>query len=116
MTLPSLLAPLVVCGLLIGAKQFSLALGALLLVATNVICVNLTGVLTFLLQGIRPKTWWESRSRQEGNANRDSPLGRAFRLIDSAAALCPTVGVQGTTNTRPQFPGPEEKPNVSIGS
>jgi len=60
MTLPSLLAPLVVCGLLIGAKQFSLALGALLLVATNVICVNLTGVLTFLLQGIRPKTWWEA--------------------------------------------------------
>jgi uncharacterized hydrophobic protein (TIGR00341 family) len=56
----ALMPPLVVCGLLIGAKQFSLASGALLLVATNVICVNLTGVLTFLLQGIRPKTWWET--------------------------------------------------------
>ena len=56
----ALMPPLVVCGMLIGAKKFSLALGALLLVATNVICVNLTGVLTFLFQGIRPKTWWET--------------------------------------------------------
>ena len=27
---------------------------------TNVICVNLAGVLTFLAQGLRPRTWWEA--------------------------------------------------------
>ena len=25
----------------------------------NLICVNLAGVITFLVQGIRPATWWE---------------------------------------------------------
>ncbi|MBS0311520.1 MAG: hypothetical protein JSR88_09315 [Proteobacteria bacterium] len=25
----------------------------------NLICVNLAGVTTFLVQGIRPATWWE---------------------------------------------------------
>jgi len=29
------------------------------LVATNVICVYLAGVLTFVAQVIRPRTWWE---------------------------------------------------------
>lgn len=25
----------------------------------NLICVNLAGVVTFLIQGIRPVSWWE---------------------------------------------------------
>jgi uncharacterized membrane protein len=32
----------------------------MLLLATNVVCVNLAAVVTFLAQGIRPKTWWEA--------------------------------------------------------
>jgi len=31
-----------------------------LLLATNVICVNLSGVVTFLIQGLRPRRWWEA--------------------------------------------------------
>ncbi len=30
-----------------------------LLLLINAICVNLAGVGTFLVQGIRPLTWWE---------------------------------------------------------
>ncbi len=56
----ALVPPLVAAGLLIGAGEFALAGGAILLVATNVICVNLAGVVTFLAQGIRPRTWWEA--------------------------------------------------------
>lgn len=56
----ALLPPLVVCGMLLGAGFFPEAGGALVLLMTNVICVNLAGVLTFLLQGIRPRTWWEA--------------------------------------------------------
>ncbi len=56
----ALLPPLVACGLLFGAGHFVLALGAFLLLLTNLICINLSGVLTFLLQGVRPRTWWES--------------------------------------------------------
>ncbi|TET31411.1 MAG: TIGR00341 family protein [Planctomycetota bacterium] len=55
----AILPPLVAFGLLVGAAEWTLALGAFLLLVTNVICVNLAGVCTFLFQGIRPATWWE---------------------------------------------------------
>jgi uncharacterized hydrophobic protein (TIGR00341 family) len=56
----ALMPPLVVCGLLLGAGYVQLALGALLLTSANVICVNLAGIVTFLLQGVRPRSWWEA--------------------------------------------------------
>ena len=34
--------------------------GAALLLAVNVICVNLAATATFLAQGIRPRAWWEA--------------------------------------------------------
>ena len=55
----ALLPPLLVLGLFIGAQDWSSALGAFLLLATNVICINLAGVLAFLVQGVGPRTWWE---------------------------------------------------------
>jgi len=56
----ALLPPLVTVGLLVGAGHWSPALGAFLLLGTNVICVNLSGVVTFLVQGVRPRTWWQA--------------------------------------------------------
>ncbi len=56
----ALLPPLVTLGLLLGSGHGLLALGALLLFLTNLICINLAGVTTFLVQGIRPLTWWEA--------------------------------------------------------
>jgi uncharacterized hydrophobic protein (TIGR00341 family) len=55
----AMLPPLVTCGLLLGGGQATLAMGALSLFLMNLICVNLAGVTTFLVQGIRPATWWE---------------------------------------------------------
>jgi len=55
----ALLPPLVTFGLLLGGGHTMLALGALSLFLVNLICVNLAGVTTFLVQGIRPATWWE---------------------------------------------------------
>jgi uncharacterized hydrophobic protein (TIGR00341 family) len=55
----ALLPPLVTFGLLMGNGQPALATGALLLFLLNLICVNLAGVGTFLVQGIRPEIWWE---------------------------------------------------------
>lgn len=55
----ALLPPLVTFGLLLGGGHTALALGALSLFLMNLICVNLAGVTTFLVQGIRPATWWE---------------------------------------------------------
>jgi uncharacterized hydrophobic protein (TIGR00341 family) len=56
----ALMPPLVTCGLLVGAGYMAEAFGAFLLVTTNVICVNLSGVVTFVMQGVRPGTWWEA--------------------------------------------------------
>lgn len=56
----ALLPPLLVTGVSLGAGRPNEALGAGLLLATNIICVNLAAVLTFLVQGVVPRTWWES--------------------------------------------------------
>ncbi len=56
----ALLPPLITAGLLFGSGAFSPAGGAFLLFLTNLICINLSGVLTFLLLGIRPRQWWEA--------------------------------------------------------
>lgn len=56
----ALLPPLVTFGLLLGSGHWQMALGAMLLLLVNLICINLAGVTTFLAQGIRPITWWEA--------------------------------------------------------
>jgi uncharacterized hydrophobic protein (TIGR00341 family) len=56
----ALLPPLVTFGLLTGSGHWKLAFGSMLLFLINLICLNLAGVITFLVQGIRPLTWWES--------------------------------------------------------
>ena len=55
----ALMPPLVTAGLLAGNGQPALGLRALELAGANIICVNLAGIITFTLQGIRPATWWE---------------------------------------------------------
>ncbi|QDT48371.1 hypothetical protein Pan258_24130 [Symmachiella dynata] len=57
----ALMPPLVACGMLIGSGQYHLASGAMLLTVANVISVNLAGVGTFLIQGVRPRSWWEAK-------------------------------------------------------
>jgi uncharacterized hydrophobic protein (TIGR00341 family) len=56
----ALLPPLVTSGLLLGGGfPVSWAIGAFSLFLVNLICVNLAGVSTFVLQGIKPTSWWE---------------------------------------------------------
>ena len=56
----ALLPPLVSSGLLLGGGYpASWAIGAFSLFLVNLICVNLAGVSTFVLQGIKPTSWWE---------------------------------------------------------
>jgi len=61
----ALLPPVVAFGLLLGSGQFPVATGAFLLVAANVICVNLAGVATFLARGVRPAEWWEAKKARK---------------------------------------------------
>jgi uncharacterized hydrophobic protein (TIGR00341 family) len=56
----ALLPPVAAFGLLVAEGRMSAAGGAVLLAAVNIICINLAGVAAFLLQGVRPRTWWEA--------------------------------------------------------
>jgi len=56
----ALLPPLVTAGLRVAVGGGAGAGGALLLLMTNVICVNLAAVVTFLVRGVGPRTWWEA--------------------------------------------------------
>ncbi len=56
----ALVPPLVVAAILAVHGHWPEAGRAFLLVASNVVCVNLAGVATFYVQGVRPRTWWEA--------------------------------------------------------
>lgn len=56
----ALLPPTVVTGVLIGAGHFRKAFGAGELLAINLVCLNMAAVLTFVIRGIRPNSWWEA--------------------------------------------------------
>ncbi|MEX2532029.1 MAG: TIGR00341 family protein [Gemmatimonadota bacterium] len=56
----ALLPPLVVAGLLAGSGYWAGAWAAGLLIATYVITINLAGVLTFFVQGVKPRSRWEA--------------------------------------------------------
>ncbi len=63
----ALLPPLVASGLLIGGGFWHEGLGALLLCFVNIVCVNLSGVVTFLSQGIKPSGWGESERAKKAS-------------------------------------------------
>lgn len=61
----ALLPPLVNVGLLLGSGYAGPAADATILTFTNLICINLAGVLTFLIQGVRPRNWWEAEKAKK---------------------------------------------------
>ena len=81
----ALLPPIVILGMLIGAGQWDMALGALLLLLTNLICINLSGVLTFLARGIRPLSWWEEKRAKK--ATRQAIAIWTFLLLILVAVI-----------------------------
>jgi uncharacterized hydrophobic protein (TIGR00341 family) len=61
----ALLPPAAALGMLLGSGQVELALGAGLLLAVNVVCVNLSAKLMFLFKGVTPRTWLEKRKARQ---------------------------------------------------
>lgn len=55
----ALLPPATTLGLMLGDGNFGLAIGAGLLLAVNVVCVNLASKIAFFAKGIHPRTWVE---------------------------------------------------------
>lgn len=59
MVAAALVPPLVMGGLFVGAGMYKDALNALLLYSINIVCLNLSGIITFYFAGLRPARWWE---------------------------------------------------------
>ncbi len=55
----ALLPPAATAGIMAGVGRWDLAGGALLLLAVNVVCINISAQAVFLLRGVRPRTWFE---------------------------------------------------------
>lgn len=55
----ALVPPLVAAGLFLGDGDFSSATNAAILLAANIVCVNLAAMGVFLIQGVRPSKWAE---------------------------------------------------------
>jgi uncharacterized hydrophobic protein (TIGR00341 family) len=61
----ALLPPAATLGMMLGSGKLSAAVGACLLLAVNIVCINLSAKLMFLFKGVRPRTWLEkNRARQ----------------------------------------------------
>lgn len=61
----AILPPTATLGLMLGAGNYQHALGAALLLAVNIVCVNLACNIAFLLKGIKPRTWYEKQKAKQ---------------------------------------------------
>ena len=58
----ALLPPAATVGLMLGQGQTQLASSAALLLAINIVCVNLACKVVFFLKGVRPRIWWKKET------------------------------------------------------
>jgi len=65
MVAAALLPPLMRAGLFLGGQLWVPALNSFLIYMANIICVNIAGIVTFYLAGIRPKFWWEEKTARK---------------------------------------------------
>ena len=61
----AILPPTATVGLMLGSGNYQYALGAALLLAVNIVCVNLSSNIAFLLKGIKPRTWFEKKKAKQ---------------------------------------------------
>lgn len=61
----ALMPPAVAFGYLLGTWRIDMALSAGTLLAINIVCINLTAQIVFLVRGIRPRTWYERQGAKQ---------------------------------------------------
>lgn len=61
----ALLPPTATLGLMLAAGNHDYAIGAALLLAVNIVCVNIAAKLAFLYKGVKPRTWLEKQKARQ---------------------------------------------------
>jgi len=61
----ALMPPAVTIGLMLSIGDHNHALGAALLLAVNIVCINLSSKLVFLFRGIKPRIWLDAHKAKQ---------------------------------------------------
>lgn len=61
----ALMPPAVTIGLMLSIGEYNHSLGASLLLAVNIVCINLSSKLVFLFRGIKPRTWLDAHKAKQ---------------------------------------------------
>ncbi len=61
----ALLPPAATVGIMLGYGNINFALGATLLLAINIVCVNLACNIVFFIKGISPRSWWKKEKAKK---------------------------------------------------
>jgi uncharacterized hydrophobic protein (TIGR00341 family) len=61
----AILPPTAALGLMLGYHQYPLAFGAFILLAVNIVCINLSANIVFIFKGINPRTSGEKRKAKK---------------------------------------------------
>ena len=61
----ALLPPTATLGIMLGSGQVKLAVGAALLLAVNIVCVNLAAKIVFWIRGVKPRSWLEKQKANQ---------------------------------------------------
>ncbi len=61
----ALLPPAATIGIMLGYGNYNLAIGASLLLAINIVCVNLACNVVFFTKGISPRSWWQKEKAKK---------------------------------------------------
>ncbi|MEQ9143717.1 MAG: TIGR00341 family protein [Parvibaculaceae bacterium] len=81
----ALLPPAVVTGLMVGSGNMAAAGGAGLLLAVNIVCINLAAQVVFVAKGILPRTWSEKQASRKAVAT--NLAGWVFLLSGLGVAI-----------------------------
>ena len=78
----ALMPPAVTMGISLGAGLMAESYGAMLLLAVNIICVNLSAKAVFTLKGIKPRTWYMRKKSMQS-----VKFGLIFWLVSLAILM-----------------------------
>ena len=84
----ALLPPAATMGIMAAQQEYQHALGATLLLAVNIVCVNLSAKVVLLVRGVKPRTWLEK------NKARQSVTAYIFIWAFSLALLLLLIAIQ----------------------
>lgn len=89
----ALLPPVATLSIALALLDLGAAAGAALLLAVNLVSVNLSALAVFLLKGVRPRTWIEQWSAQQSTRLTLWTLGGALVLLSGLIALAHRFGL-----------------------